>query len=213
MTDQSDRLRQARTAAGFASVQDAVDRFGWTYSTYGGHENGSRGIRAQAAKSYARAFGVDESWIMFGTGQGPDGKSLTASDTPLRFHGHGFAESEVAALTPGHRIGKVQAGQIAQILSPDTTPSYFVTSYDRPDLNISSDDVLILDPRPEPKLGDIVIGSVIDTDTGHSVTFLRRYFPPHLVGYSRKPVEMLRSDDERTLILGVVIASVRMHKD
>lgn len=62
----SERLRQARVAAGFASASAAADAFGWTKATYLGHENGSRGIRPSAAQKYSRAFGVTSAWLLFG---------------------------------------------------------------------------------------------------------------------------------------------------
>ena len=209
MNDPSDRLRQARTAAGFASIQDAVDRFGWTYSTYGGHENGSRGIRADAAKSYARAYGVEESWLLFGSGKGPGGTVSAQVEREQPRMTQGFSEPEALPFAPRHKSEKARVHQVAQILSPDLTPSYFVAGSDRPDLSLLTGDLLILDPRPRPKLGDIVIGTVVDMETGNSTTFLRRYFAPHLVGSSARNEDHLRTDDERTSIMGVVISSLR----
>ena len=68
MTDASERLKTAREAAGFPRAADAVERFGWSYSTYAGHENGSRGFRLDSAKRYGRAFGVLPDWLLFGSG-------------------------------------------------------------------------------------------------------------------------------------------------
>lgn len=54
----ADRLREARIAAGYRSALEAATHFEWTYTTYQGHENGSRGIRPAMARKYARAFGI-----------------------------------------------------------------------------------------------------------------------------------------------------------
>lgn len=62
----ADRLKQAREAAGFENAVDAIRRFGWTQSTYLGHENGSRGVTAVAAAKYGQAFRVPPEWILFG---------------------------------------------------------------------------------------------------------------------------------------------------
>lgn len=62
----ADRLKQAREAAGFENAVDAVRRFGWTQSTYLGHENGSRGVTPGAAARYGLAFKVRPEWILFG---------------------------------------------------------------------------------------------------------------------------------------------------
>lgn len=62
----SDRLKKARADAGFESAAEAAERFGWKYSTYAGHENGSRGYDIEAAERYAQAFRVRPEWLAFG---------------------------------------------------------------------------------------------------------------------------------------------------
>lgn len=71
MNDLADRLREAREGAGFAKAVDAAEAFGWKYPTYAGHENGSRGFRADTARQYASAFGVSADWLLYG-GEKPD---------------------------------------------------------------------------------------------------------------------------------------------
>lgn len=71
MMDAAERLRTARKQAGYANASDAAEAFGWKGSTYLGHENGSRGLRPDAAERYARAFGVRAEWLLFGTGGVP----------------------------------------------------------------------------------------------------------------------------------------------
>lgn len=65
----SDRLKQAREAAGFERAADAAARFGWRPSTYYGHENGSRGLKPDVATIYARAFRVSPEWLLYGRGR------------------------------------------------------------------------------------------------------------------------------------------------
>lgn len=60
------RLSESRRKAGFATASEAADRFGWKLSTYLGHENGSRGFRADKAKEYAKAFRVTANWLLYG---------------------------------------------------------------------------------------------------------------------------------------------------
>jgi len=60
------RLKDARVRAGFSSALDAVRQFGWIQSTYLGHENGSRGIKAAMARQYAKAFGISLDWLLLG---------------------------------------------------------------------------------------------------------------------------------------------------
>ncbi|MFN3856559.1 MAG: LexA family transcriptional regulator [Caulobacter sp.] len=64
--DQSERLRQARIKAGFATAADAARRFGWNPAAYRHHENGTAGWKPERAKEYAQAFGVSTAWLMYG---------------------------------------------------------------------------------------------------------------------------------------------------
>src|SRR5690606_19234728 len=61
-----ERLQEVREKAGFRSAMEAAQHFGWGYSTYASHENGSRGMRLDAARKYARAFGVAVGWLLTG---------------------------------------------------------------------------------------------------------------------------------------------------
>lgn len=66
MTEPADRLREARIAAGYSSATEAAKAFGWTVSTYLGHENGSRGLNVDAAQRYGRGFRVPWSFLLTG---------------------------------------------------------------------------------------------------------------------------------------------------
>lgn len=70
MTDKAERLRRAREEAGFETAKEAAERFGWVIPTYFGHENGSRGFRAETAGAYARAFRVRPEWLLYGSDAG-----------------------------------------------------------------------------------------------------------------------------------------------
>lgn len=63
-TSPSERLRQLRRDRGFATAAEAARAFGWSDVTYTSHENGTRGIRKDAAQRYAKAFGVSAGYIL-----------------------------------------------------------------------------------------------------------------------------------------------------
>lgn len=65
------RLKWARERDGrYKSPTDAAKAFGWTTSTYLGHENGDRtGARLPTIKRYAKAYKVRWEWLLDGTGQ------------------------------------------------------------------------------------------------------------------------------------------------
>jgi transcriptional regulator with XRE-family HTH domain len=66
------RLRQARTAAGHATMEAAARAVGIRSGVYWRHENGKRkqGITLEFVRLYARAFAVDPGWLAFGRRQG-----------------------------------------------------------------------------------------------------------------------------------------------
>lgn len=63
------RLKWAREKRGYASAREAADAIGVRYSTYAGHESGSRGIKRDALRRYARFFRISPAWLEFGTGE------------------------------------------------------------------------------------------------------------------------------------------------
>lgn len=77
MKSAADRLRELRIRRGFSTAADAARAFGWNEHTYKSHENAVRGIRPDAAKRYAAAFGSTAAHIL---GMGPDSGNGTLAD-------------------------------------------------------------------------------------------------------------------------------------
>src|SRR5688572_5046381 len=96
MSTPKTRLRQARIAAGFESLAEAVRHLGVKYPTYAGHENPNSpgGIQTAAAELYARKFKVSLEWLLTGRGD-------------MRGQGVIPAEIEVAGLPI---LGEIRAG-------------------------------------------------------------------------------------------------------
>lgn len=65
-TERAARLIEARKAAGYDKAADAARALGVAGPTYFAHENGSRGIGADAGATYARRFNVSFEWLMTG---------------------------------------------------------------------------------------------------------------------------------------------------
>lgn len=86
MDTPAERLRAARIAAGYENGSDAARAFGWTPATYLGHENGSRGVRADSAARYGRAFNVPPEWILFG--KGSPGRAEPRPPKPIYLRGY-----------------------------------------------------------------------------------------------------------------------------
>lgn len=64
MSDAAERLRALRIKKGFANPIDAARAYGWNEHTYKAHENGIRGIRPDAARKYAAAYGSSAAHIL-----------------------------------------------------------------------------------------------------------------------------------------------------
>ncbi|MBX9924770.1 MAG: helix-turn-helix domain-containing protein [Hyphomicrobiaceae bacterium] len=58
ITTPSARLKQLRVQHKFSTATDAARFHGWHETTYRSHENGNRGIPVEAARRYAKAYGV-----------------------------------------------------------------------------------------------------------------------------------------------------------
>lgn len=83
-----DRLKKARTAAGYEDATKAAEAFGWNANTYRSNENGMRTFSREAAIRYSRAFRVSVDWLL--TGRGP--MKATRRGTPvIGFTGAGAA--------------------------------------------------------------------------------------------------------------------------
>lgn len=61
-----ERLKEARLAAGYTSAADAAAKFEWHPQNVRDHEANRRGVDAEQAERYARAYRVDPAWILFG---------------------------------------------------------------------------------------------------------------------------------------------------
>ncbi|MDB6035975.1 MAG: putative prophage repressor [Verrucomicrobiales bacterium] len=68
MSEISERLTTARKRAGYEKAIDAANALGMRPSTYYSHENGSIGLRAQVAETYAKKFKVSLEWLLTGKG-------------------------------------------------------------------------------------------------------------------------------------------------
>jgi phage repressor protein C with HTH and peptisase S24 domain len=66
MSERAERLKRPRAGAGFRSARSAAASLGVPYSTYAGHENGSRDYEADDAALYARRYRVTPEWLLFG---------------------------------------------------------------------------------------------------------------------------------------------------
>jgi transcriptional regulator with XRE-family HTH domain len=95
------RLRWVReNRSNYSTGTDAARAFGWTVSTYLGHENGDRQPSVKAAKRYAAAFKVPWAWILDGGRLDPplvDNQPTPKDKTQRVFISHSSDSVELAA--------------------------------------------------------------------------------------------------------------------
>lgn len=78
------RLVWARKKHGkYANPTDAARAYGWTVSTYLGHENGDRNPSREAAKRYAKMYGVRWEWLLDAEGPPVATKAQQVMAIPL----------------------------------------------------------------------------------------------------------------------------------
>lgn len=148
MTTPADRLKAARIKAGFKSATAAAKAFGWTESTYLGHENGSRGLQIDAAQRYSRAFRVSWNHLMTGT---KDEASEGSPGTPVL--GHLGVQTEAATsaseapILPVGAEGYSYEELAAYIAEPGPPTTYVIVCTTKGQPIMVGDEMLISAPN------------------------------------------------------------------
>lgn len=88
MSEQGDRLRRARIAAGFKTAAAAARRFNFRANTYKSNENGHAPFSYAAAREYALAYAVSAEWLYDGKPSdspppGPTGGGAVVRPAPV----------------------------------------------------------------------------------------------------------------------------------
>ncbi|UWQ16137.1 helix-turn-helix transcriptional regulator [Jannaschia sp. M317] len=165
MNDIHTRLRVARETAGYETAADAARRLGMKVPTYTGHENGSRGIKADTIRSYARAFKVDEQWLLFGKGRGPGAVRGSTAD--------GFSEP---ALVPFEiRETSNRPAFLASALEiTEKGKTLFLLNRSYPELHLLVGDILVVNLNPSHTTDTLAIINYADPNTGEAETVVQR---------------------------------------
>lgn len=202
MIDLKDRLRQARIDAGYEDASTAVKEFGWTYSTYLGHENGSRGVKNPDVAKYAKAFGVSESYLLTGR----SGTTTQNRDTPENHKGH--PETHVTPFTAPSDRTRTNILKLAETLSPRSKKvEVYQLRTHYPSLMLLSGDILIIDAHVTVATpGQIVVTLIGNAKSGSERTALRLAASPHPIPPIGEPA-LDSTESER--MVGVVVASMR----
>lgn len=83
MTKTYERLKRAREDAGFDTATDFARAFNLNESTYRSHENGTRGLRMDAASRYANLLKINLTWLLTGKSEANRRESLKVNNQPM----------------------------------------------------------------------------------------------------------------------------------
>ena len=200
MTDTAHRLRLAREAAGYASAGDAAKAFGWAYPTYAAHENGSRGVRPDLIRRYARAFKVSALWLLDGAG---DMRGGTTQRPPGE-----FGEPELELFVPQTNQHERLTSALTQIhASGPVKPILYKANTNYGAFGILRGDVLLVGEANRPSSLGLAVVTFADEATGESTTTLRQRTQGLLI----PPIgQELDGEAEMSVgILGAVLAVLR----
>lgn len=73
-----ERLRHAIARRGFNGAAEFARRVGDSDVLVRAIWNDNQGLTAERAEKYARALGCEPSWLLYGSGRGPDGKPISS---------------------------------------------------------------------------------------------------------------------------------------
>lgn len=137
---------------------DAPRHFGWKASTYAGHENGSRGIKQPDVIKYAEAFNVSPEWLFSGRTtrkSAPAPRAAGMAEPSVKpFVGQSDSQRRALLDLANHASAKPRHASLHQV------------SRDYPSFMLMKNDILIVDLKPQPKDGQIVLIQAPDRDTG-----------------------------------------------
>lgn len=131
------------------------------------------------------------------------------NDIPTRAPSfHGFSEPDAAPFRPKDRA--LSAQMFRQLAPSARAPETYRCGRDLLPFGFLTGDILIIDLGAKPADGDLCILTLADTDTGESVTMIRRYVSPWLIAPdpSESPYR-LADEDQAVGLLGPIKASVR----
>lgn len=167
MSDTANRLRLAREAAGHSTAGDAAKAFGWAYPTYSSHENGSRGIRPDLIRRYARAFHVSSHWLLDGVGD------MRGTSQPAATHG--LSEPDVEVFVPQNNHHERLANALLQLHATGAArPMLYRANANYLAFGILRGDVLLVGSPDMTSPLQIVVATLANETTGEGFTVLRQ---------------------------------------
>lgn len=154
-----ERLKRARKARGYKTIIAAAEAFGWHKQNVSDQEAERRGVSPEQADKYAKAYGVDRTWLLYG---GPTPKPKRAGTIPVI--GRVGADPEGRVLfAEGQRGGEVIPLPVGH---SERAAAVLVSGHSMPD--VADDGALIIFEEQHTKPTRQHIGKVVvaELETG-----------------------------------------------
>jgi len=192
MTEKHERLKEARTKAGFKFASDAANALGITQSTYRAHENGQNDFGLDEAETYASKFKVSAIWLLKGSEAPPvNNNGIHATKSPQFELPNASIQGKVEGL--GRKIpvyGQAVGGLDGEFLMNGTilyevmAPPVISHISDAYAVAVSGDsmspryedgEVCFVDPRRRVKKGDYVIAQIRLEEEGPLLAYVKKF--------------------------------------
>lgn len=213
MTDSKDiprRLKAIRNRAKL-SVRAMAERAGMSPSGYSHYETASRfkddylpmGVAMQIAKALENTP-ADPSEVIALAG-------ATSDHKPAQTTAAGFSEETTPYEFNEHptKPDDPQRPFRALFGNAIVTPSTYLLHDTHHGFGLFRGDILVCEMARVPRPGELVLVTIIDEDTAHSATTVRRYLPPYLASCDISDNPPLRMDQPGVTARYPVIGSIR----
>ncbi|MDR7034518.1 S24 family peptidase [Mesorhizobium sp. BE184] len=186
-TEITKRLRAAREAAGYATLNEAALALGIPYATMAAHENGSRGI-GRALSTYVERYGVSSDWLLRGVGEAPASASEAvprpkpnASFPPVHQRFPGRMVPLLGQTVAGANGRFILNGQeIAYVFCPPmlegVDDAYAVQVYGTSmEPRFFAGETVWLNPRAPVRAGDFVVAQIIADENEAPDSYIKQF--------------------------------------
>lgn len=193
MNKPKDRLQEARAAAGFDSPTEAALAFprDINKNTLISHENGNRDLSRKAAEKYAKLFGVDAGWLLYGSEQSINVNEISPGILQNLELPNAIIRDKVAGLgrkipVYGQAVGGVDGeflmnGTVLYEVMAPPVISHISGAYavqvagDSMSPRYEDGEICFVDPKRRVKKGDYVIAQIRQEEHGPLLAYVKKF--------------------------------------
>jgi phage repressor protein C with HTH and peptisase S24 domain len=193
MKKPKDRLQEARAAAGFDTPTEAASAFprDINKNTLISHENGNRDISRKAAEKYAKLFGVEAGWLLYGSELSLNVNGTSPGILPNLELPNAIIRDKVEGLgrtipVYGQAVGGVDGeflmnGTVLYEVMAPPVISHISGAYavqiagDSMSPRYEDGEICFVDPKRRVKKGDYVIAQIRQEEHGPLLAYVKKF--------------------------------------